>query len=219
MKTIFLKVAFVFFLAGTILFLYDVKGLINGYLSKTWPSTSGTIITSEISMTLISHYAHYREHYTPLIEYSYTVNNVVYTNNRLDLGKQISGPPQFLGRIINAFPVGSEVIVYYDPEDPMSASIEPGIATSTYLHTGTGSLFLVIAFISFGLSFYIANPAQEISPQSRSGPITMLQKIDAQDNQSLSEKPKQSKYVTILIIWLLGVLLIGALIGMIYRLN
>jgi hypothetical protein len=182
MKTSLLKIAFVFFFTGTCLFLFDVKGLINGYISTTWPSTSGTIIASEINMTLIPHKGGYRKSHHPLVVYTYTVNDVVYTNNRIDHGKQFGAPPQFLSEIINAFPVGSKVIIYYNPEDPTIASIEPGIATATYLYSGAGVLFLMFALISLGISFYISNPTQKIPPKSKSRPATMLQKIDAKDD-------------------------------------
>ena len=165
MKIPYLKVAFAFLIAGTILLLYDIKGLVDGYNSMKWPSASGVITKSEIETTLIPFKNRYREHYSPLVEFSYQVDDATYTSSRINLGKELGGPKEFLEGYIISYPIGSDVISYYDPENPALAVLEPGIAPITCMYAGTGGLMLVLTSILFGLSFQKRNKTEESTSQ------------------------------------------------------
>ena len=138
------------FLFPAMLFLYmghffphDAKRSIN------WPSTQGVVTFSKIEEQ--RHAAQnlkgdslIRDEDVLDITYSYRVNGVEYESDRVAFGLGM-GLDELEGKLRQAVK-GSQITVFYDPEDPSVAVLEPG---------GEYLLFLYALFFNLGLILLI----------------------------------------------------------------
>jgi hypothetical protein len=96
--------------------------------ARHWPATTGTVITSTtVSYKKAPGDPGYDMHDTevvnePRVEYEYRVGKKKYRGRRIDLGEKTSGYE--LEAILDRYPVGATVTVYYDPADPHTAVLE-----------------------------------------------------------------------------------------------
>jgi hypothetical protein len=180
---IFLKgiVVFVFLgiFLGVIPFLIGIYYIaFYGYPSTNWPSTPGNIVGTV------------RTKRGAEIEYAYSVNNVTYKSTRLNSG--IISQPR---KAIDTYPVGTEVSVYYDPNVPSRAVIEPGISLSTYILTGASIVFILLA-----VTLLVSELVKQVS-------VTRLKKMvkasgNNRDYKILSQL-RSSLLIILVIIWML----------------
>ena len=57
------------------------------------------------------------------------------------MGFESSGPAR---KVVKKYPVGTELSVYYDTDDPSNSVLEPGTTWFTYLPLGFASIFLLV---------------------------------------------------------------------------
>lgn len=88
--------------------------------SAEWPTTTGTVLVSELRQTRGITSAILRRK-APYIEYEYTVNNTRYRSGVVSLG-ELPGPPPDPAN----YTVGTPVQVYYNPDNPMMSVLLPG---------------------------------------------------------------------------------------------
>lgn len=72
----------------------------------------------------------------PRIIFSYTVNGRNYKTPMSHSGS--TPPPEFVIIYAEKYPVGTNVKVYYDPEHPENATLEPGWVRGDWLVFGAG---------------------------------------------------------------------------------
>ncbi|MBN1120785.1 MAG: DUF3592 domain-containing protein [Anaerolineae bacterium] len=110
--------------------------------STSWPTVEGTIKESEV-------FEYYTDTamYQALVSYSYVVDNTRYTG--MTVGYEVGGSsnPAPQREIVERYPVGSKVTVYYDPNDPQIAVLEPGAKGSIWGPVIRGTLLLFIGLI------------------------------------------------------------------------
>ncbi len=95
--------------------------------TNNWPSTNGVIISSDVGIYRGTR-RDIKLHYVAEIEFSYTVNNITYTSDRLNLFNyhtDFSDKSQ-AQRIVDNYYVGRNVTVYYDPSLPSLSVLELG---------------------------------------------------------------------------------------------
>jgi hypothetical protein len=120
--------------------------------SASWPSVSGKIESSQV----ITHHAH-RHHgkhsnrnntYSHLVEYNYQVNQQQFTNKVVWFGDDYSSSSRTTHQnVVQRYPVGTEVKVYYDPSHPELSVLEPGAKFSSYVLYGLGWTLTVIGVL------------------------------------------------------------------------
>ena len=135
--------------------------LIRSLRCEHWPTTEGVIEQAELKYHSSDHGS---GSYSASITYDYQVAGVHYPGTRLAFGEMSSssGYPQ---GILDRFPVGKKVRVYYSPDVPQLAVLETGIHGGTWVCFGVGTLF-VLAGIMFLQIFEKASVAGQI-PQTR----------------------------------------------------
>lgn len=106
-----------------------------GLTSRNWPITEGKITYSQIERTYTLRRTGTRKgefRYYAKIQYEYTVNDVLYTGNRLAFADPPGGRDdegeQEAREVLERYPILKQVQVYYDPDDPATAVLEPGIS-------------------------------------------------------------------------------------------
>jgi hypothetical protein len=91
-----------------------------GRASRDWPSTTGVISRSAIFSSEGSH--------NVTIEFRYSVGGREYRSQQI----RYFGLPRThrgLVELVERYPAGNEVVVYYDPEKPSRAVLERGFVT------------------------------------------------------------------------------------------
>lgn len=87
--------------------------------AKQWPSTIGIVFASSVERrpTHRRRYANYA-----IVRYSYQVGERTYQNAKVSLGSAASGLAA--KRVVARYPVGAQVMVFYNPQDPSEAVLE-----------------------------------------------------------------------------------------------
>ena len=106
-----------------------LKNLEQARASTTWPTAAGHIVSAK----LIEHDETNDEgedttYYSTQVSYAYAVNGISYTGQRISFGSGsgVPGDPHPAQSTITLYPPGTAVTVYYDPENPQEALLEPG---------------------------------------------------------------------------------------------
>lgn len=125
--------------------------------ASRWPSTRGKVVTNMIeSIKNRPGDPGYNFHDTevtnlPLVEYEYHVGGKQYRGKRITIGEKTSGYE--IEEILDRYPVGTEVTVYYDPADPQKAVLERDFPRWVWL-VGGGCFLASIAVPLLGIFFY-----------------------------------------------------------------
>ena len=90
--------------------------------SAQWPSAQGVITASWMNSGLCRHMKCYHGE----IEYRYRVGNTEYQSSAFSLGHDHWATEQAWQPILDQYPVGKTVKVYYDPRQPAVGILEPG---------------------------------------------------------------------------------------------
>ncbi len=131
-----LFVGIVLLALGTVL-----SDLPHAVASPRWPRTDGLVTTSEVRATGTSTD---NEGYCPSVSYSYLVDGKLYTSDNVEL-MFLCSRTHPAAQVVQRYPAGKRVDVYYDPQDPAFAVLEPGIPDNDVF-----LLVLIVASISAG---------------------------------------------------------------------
>ncbi len=143
----------VFLVAGVLTGSSAVRELLDASASRAWPSVSGEVVSSEVrtqrsgrsgrsrgrSRTSRSKTTHRAE-----IRYEYTVEGQHYTADRVLFGGHSSGSSSYANEVMDRYPKGKQIVVYYDPTQPDQAVLEPGVTGGVYIQLAGGGLFAVV---------------------------------------------------------------------------
>jgi hypothetical protein len=110
------------------------------HASQTWPSTVGTILESGTTQN-------YRGRVHPSVKYSYAVGGAAYEGWTIQLSAEYAGAAQ-AREIAQRFRAGP-VQVYYDPNNPAEAVLQPGgNARVQWFMLGIGSLIFGVGLLA-----------------------------------------------------------------------
>ena len=132
---------------GVFMFIFDAifLGIIFSTGRKVaqasrWPSTTGTVIMSMVQWrrSSSSSGANY-----PVVMYSYQAMGQAYQGNKIAPGPEVGG--MGAQKIVARYPMGTQVMVYYNPENPSEALLErstPGIVKVLWISLVAADVFL-----------------------------------------------------------------------------
>ncbi len=124
-----------FFVAGLGFVVMGLQEIELARSTVNWPTVPGTIVASSIHSG--------ESGSAPLIEYRYSVEYKGYTNDTIRIGLNYSSSdPNFANAFRRRYKVGRHVLVAYDPNQPESAVLEPGIYKCSFKLVLIGLLFL-----------------------------------------------------------------------------
>ena len=118
--------------------------------SKRWPVAQGSVVSTRARLQSSSTGNSSPSSYSYAFEvtYAYEVDGEQYEGDRFSLGEGSTASRAFPERsdaqvaASRDYPTGSEVDVYYDPENPASAVLKPGANWGTYMPLVLGTVFL-----------------------------------------------------------------------------
>lgn len=127
-------------IGGGVGFFIGKPILDNAKASESWPSVPGKVIESELERRRNDG----KTTYSAVIVYQYTVDGQQLECDDVWFGQYSTSDRSEINRIVRQYPVGQQVDVYYSPNDPATAVLQPGVTASSYLVFGIGMLFFGI---------------------------------------------------------------------------
>jgi len=129
--------------AGLVVGIVGINELTGADASASWPSVKGRVIVSQVKRGISSRGAGRNRRrstsHTARIVYDYAVSGRKHIARRVSFGAT-SAKASAARAMVRRYPKGAEVTVYYDPDDPDRAVLEPGTSSGTYLPLGVGVL-------------------------------------------------------------------------------
>ena len=135
-----------FIFVGIIATIYGSIVLKNASASSAWPSVQGEVTESKVEKKVkrVKRDGRFETKTTFLanVQYSYSVDGTPYSGGKVSFG-DYGGEQKHAREIVGRYPKGKAVDVYYDPEKPEMAVLEPGATRSSYLILGIGLVALI----------------------------------------------------------------------------
>lgn len=130
-----------FVLTGAITLYFGCQNLIRSKQSKDWPTVSGIVKQSDVEYQSSSdgpgtHHAN--------VQYDFIINGITYSGDDVAYGDFGSSDSSHARKIVNRYPVGKEVKIYYLPEDPYECVLEPGTKLQAWFLPGFGMIFFTV---------------------------------------------------------------------------
>jgi hypothetical protein len=128
--------------------------------SKNWPIAQGEVVSTRTrrqSSTTSNSTSNSSRTYTFEVTYAYEVAGERYESDRFSLGNGSTASRRYPERseavvaANQAYPTGSPLEVYYDPQAPSAAVLQPGASWATYMPLVLGAFFLAVGAGSFWL--------------------------------------------------------------------
>lgn len=120
--------------------------------SQNWPSTRGQVTKAHVQQSYHTDSDGDRHYfYSPVVEYTYEVGGQVYTGRTIRFGFNPSfGSEAKAQAALASYPVGAQVTVYYNPDNPAEAVLERKASA-----TNTG---MILGIIFIAVSVCLACP-------------------------------------------------------------
>ncbi len=143
-------ISIVFLAAGLGISVFGWIVLQNARVSAGWPTVQGQIVESTVRESTdedgTSYFADVR--------FRYVVDDQPYTADTVNFGQYGSSDPNHAQEIVSKYEYGGSVLVYYDPEKPQTAVLQPGTTWSSFFILGFGSIFALIGLGMFLLFWF-----------------------------------------------------------------
>lgn len=120
----------------------------NARATLDWPVMEGEIIFSSVAVQPPDMVHDKETMYSADIRYTYKVNGRNYTSSEISLGDYSSNWRFIMEDMVKAYPKGKRVAVYFNPDKPGQALLEPGPVFVTYIPFGFGVLCLFVGMFA-----------------------------------------------------------------------
>lgn len=130
----------IFIVVGASVAFFGIRGLQRAKASTDWPAVQGVIRDSSVERKRSSG-SNSSTTYHAEILYEFTVNGTVLNGDRVAYGDYGSSSPAHARQVVNRYPRGKQVAVYYMPENPEECLLEPGLQTQAVFLPVFGAVF------------------------------------------------------------------------------
>lgn len=121
--------------------------ILNGLNSRNWPVTQGTVMQSGIhSRQSTDEDGFTSTTYGATVLYTYNVSGEEIRGSRRSFADTRTSSVRRAEQILERYPQGSSVTVYYHPDKPTLSVLEPGVNWLTYV-----GLIIVLGLFIFGV--------------------------------------------------------------------
>ncbi len=125
---------------GVVLYIVQFRQGLRADASKKWPRASGTVTASVLEKS-----PEHKRRYRAALQYSYRVGSKDYQSTRIFWGGN-EGREKHMASVVETYPAGGKVRVFYDPKNPAEAVLDP------IQNTGSRQVVLyALAMITLGL--------------------------------------------------------------------
>ena len=128
-----------------------INGIVKAKASADWPSSPGQIVSSSVEgRSSTGDVGRSRTTYHADIVYEFLVGGMTFNGTRVAYGDYGSSSSSHSTRIVDRYPKGKSVTVYYMPENPEECLLEPGVHAQAWILPGLG----LICFAAGGVMVY-----------------------------------------------------------------
>jgi hypothetical protein len=129
-----MTVYIILLIIGLLASLLLLRSILLGRKSRTWPSTGGTILQSAIdTVQSVDDDGTSSTSYGLRLQYEFSVGGQAYQGNRRTFAEMRTSSYRSMQKLLERFPQGGSVTVFYDPDDPSSCVLEPGVGNYLYI--------------------------------------------------------------------------------------
>ena len=137
----------VFLIAGLACVIANLVQRKRAKEAETWPTVPGVVTSSGLqeersydsdSGTSIN--------YKPVVQYTYTIMGQTFTGDQLSFGN-VNYDHRTATKKITPYPQGAQVMVHYDPDNPLNAVLETKAAGSVVFMI-VGIVFMLIGILA-----------------------------------------------------------------------
>lgn len=132
---------FLFAIVGFVVVCFGIWTAIKSIRATHWPVAEGVVQASTMKRHT-SNGSHGGDTFSPEVSYTFQANGASFTGNKISFG-QMSSSTDYAQRILDRYPVGKKVSVYYDPANPSEAVLETGIHGGTWVLLAVGTIFML----------------------------------------------------------------------------
>ncbi|MCI5125353.1 MAG: DUF3592 domain-containing protein [Candidatus Electrothrix sp. AR5] len=129
------KVIAIILVSGTMIglglgaFVIGAKDIINAHSSKGWPTINGTVIRSKVfiseqTTSRTNQTSQIDDYYSPDVAYRYIVDGAMLKGDNIRYGLVTNKAAA--EKIVQQYPEGNEVEIYYHPDNPEESVLQPG---------------------------------------------------------------------------------------------
>ncbi len=119
---------------GMIAFLFLGRSVLLGQKSRSWPSVAGSILQSGIEThQSTDDDGSISTTYGVSLVYKYTISGQEFQGTRRTFTDVRTSSLLRTQKILVSYPQGGSVTVFYNPDDPSSCVLEPGVGTYIYI--------------------------------------------------------------------------------------
>ena len=139
-------VIFIFFGVGVAAIILGIRNRKKAEASVNWPSAPGRITNAWIDQEDdIDEDGFSTTTFTPNWQYQFTASGQTYTSDKISFGgKRGYGRQKKAQEALAAYPLHSQVRIYFDPANPSESVLVPG-TKGTFLGIIVGAIFIVIS--------------------------------------------------------------------------
>lgn len=135
---------------GALGLLYGLYNLYRMLAFKKWGKTTGRVVTAVKESKRLN----FEKVEDPKITYEYVVDQKTYRSSVVKASGQISTPankkgPSEVDKLLEKYPEGSEVTVYYNPSMPRMACLEQGEGAALLIGLVFGPLAMIVGYFVF----------------------------------------------------------------------
>ena len=129
---------------GVIGTVASVRNLIKGIKAKNWPTASGTVVDSQITVK-------YNDEGNPLygaeVKYRFNVEGMEFNSNRRTFADHNSSDKGRAEIITSIYAPGTPVQVYYSPDNPEDSVLESGTNSTMFV-----ALAITLILVGIGVA-------------------------------------------------------------------
>jgi len=104
---------------GVVIYVVQFRQGLRADASKKWPRAAGTVTASTLEKL-----PEHRRRYRAALQYSYRVGGNEYQSGRVFWGGN-EGREKHMASVVETYPTGSNVRIFYDPKNPAEAVLDP----------------------------------------------------------------------------------------------
>ena len=138
---LFQIVPLLFSVVAAWMFGSEILALRRSKQSESWPFTEGEVVSSHVKSR---HDSDGDTSYSAAVRYEYEVNGTTYVSRTISFGRKLYFGRASAEDVAAMYPVGEKVTVYYDPNNPKIATLEPGISVGSFIVLGLSAVFLIV---------------------------------------------------------------------------
>lgn len=164
-RIFWMGISFLFLLIGLGIAIFGVVTLLKAKESPSWPTAEGVITSSELESWLDDEGDRL---YRADISYEYWVGEIKLTGRNVKFGKVSTNRSSDAEKILQKYPEGVPVNVYYNPDEYVDSVLEPGVHGSTWFMPIFGLVFgaFGFGFLLIGFFAFKPKPKQELAENS-----------------------------------------------------